>query len=131
VERVETFEYAIRKDVRNNPIVREVDQERQRELWQSLWIGVSLVLVLLFSAWQHFELLRHGYRVEEMQRERAVEAEIGRHLNLEIETLRAPQRIEKLAIGRLHMVQPGPEDAIVLERVTQPTPPSRSIVASR
>ena len=29
----EPFEYAIRKDVRNNPIVREVDQERQRELW--------------------------------------------------------------------------------------------------
>jgi len=131
VERVEAFEYAIRKDVRNNPIVREVDQERQRELWQSLWIGVVLVLVLLFSAWQHFELLRHGYRVEEMQRERAVETEINRHLNLEIETLRAPQRIEKLAIGRLHMIQPGPNDAIVLERVTQPVPPSRSIVASR
>ncbi len=131
MERVEAFEYAIRKDVRNNPIVREVDQERQRELWQSLWIGVVLVLVLLFSAWQHFELLRHGYRVEEMQRERAVEADISRHLKLEIETLRAPQRIEKLAIGRLHMIAPGPDDAIVLERVTQPTPPARSIVASR
>lgn len=131
MERVEAFEYAIRKDVRNNPIVREVDQERQRELWQSLGIGVVLVLVLLFSAWQHFELLRHGYRVEEMQRERATEAEINRHLKLEIETLRAPQRIEKLAIGRLHMIAPGPGDAIVLERVTQPTPPARSVVASR
>lgn len=131
MERVEAFEYAIRKDVRNNPIVREVDQERQRELWQSLGIGVLLVLVLLFSAWQHFELLRHGYRVEEMQRERATEAEINRHLKLEIETLRAPQRIEKLAIDRLHMIVPGPGDAIVLERVNQPAPPARSVVASR
>ena len=26
-----------------------------------------LVLVLLFSAWQHFELLRHGYRVEQIE----------------------------------------------------------------
>ena len=28
-------------------------------------VGVAgfLVLVLLFSAWQHFELLRHGYRI--------------------------------------------------------------------
>lgn len=129
--RVEAFEYAIRKDVRNNPIVREVDQERQRELWQSLGIGIVLVLVLLFSAWQHFELLRHGYRLEQMQRERATEAEINRHLKLEIETLRAPQRIEKLAIGRLHMVAPGPDEAIVLERVTQPVPPARSVVASR
>ena len=74
VEQNDTFEYAIRKDVRNNPIVREVDEERHRELWQSVGIGVVLVLVLLFSAWQHFELLRHGYRLEQMQRERASEA---------------------------------------------------------
>ena len=96
----EAFEYAIRKDVRNNPIVREVDERRQNELWQSMAIGSVLVLVLLFSAWQHFELLRHGYRLEQMQRERATEQEINRHLRLEIETLRAPQRIEKLATER-------------------------------
>ena len=50
------FEYAIKKDIRNNPIVREVDQARQRQLWRSMGIGVFLVAVLLFSAWQHFEL---------------------------------------------------------------------------
>jgi hypothetical protein len=32
---MEPFEYAIKKDVRNNPIVREVDETRQRELWKS------------------------------------------------------------------------------------------------
>jgi hypothetical protein len=78
----ETFEYAIKKDVRNNPIVREVDRERHREMWRSALIGIFLVLVLLFSAWQHFELLRHGYRLEEMQRERASEENINRHLRL-------------------------------------------------
>ena len=46
----EDFEYAIKKDIRNNPIVREVDQARQRELWRSLVIGVVLVAVLLFYA---------------------------------------------------------------------------------
>jgi cell division protein FtsL len=129
--RGEAFEYAIRKDVRNNPIVREVDERRQRELWQSMGIGCILVLVLLFSAFQHFELLRHGYRVEEMQRERASEEEIRRHLRLEIETLRAPQRIEKLATERLGMVAPSSEDAVVLERVVPPQPPDRSVVAAR
>lgn len=127
----ETFEYAIRKDVRNNPIVREVDERRQKELWQSLAIGTVLVLVVMFSAWQHFELLRHGYRLEQMQRERATEEEISRHLRLEIETLRAPQRIEKLATDRLGMVAPDVDEAIVLERVTQPKPPARSLVAGR
>ena len=131
MERVEAFEYAIRKDVRNNPIVREVDERRQRELWQSMGIGSVLVVVLLFSAWQHFELLRHGYRLEQMQRERAVEEEISRHLKLEIETLRAPQRIEKLATDRLGMVAPSTEEAIVLERVTPADPPSRALVAIR
>ena len=129
--RTETFEYAIRKDVRNNPIVREVDEARHKQLWQSVGVGVVLVLVLMFSAWQHFELLRHGYRLEQMQRERAAEEEINRHLRLEIETLRAPQRIEKLATDRLGMVAPGSDEAIVLERVTPAEPPAKALVATR
>ena len=127
----ETFEYAIKKDVRNNPIVREVDRERHREMWRSTLIGAFLVLVLLFSAWQHFELLRHGYRLEEMQRERASEENINRHLRLEIETLRSPERIERMATGRLRMVAPSADDAIVVERVIQTPAPPRSVVARR
>lgn len=129
MDKAETFEYAIRKDVRNNPIVREIDEARQRELWQSFAIGVMLVLVLMFTAWQHFELLRHGYRLEQMQRERAIEDDINRHLRLEIETLRAPQRIERLATEQIGMVHPGAEEAVVLERVTEPAPPAKSLVA--
>jgi cell division protein FtsL len=131
MEKEEAFEYAIRKDVRNNPIVREVDEQRQRDLWQSMGIGCLLVVVLLFTAWQHFELIRHGYRLEQMQRERATEEEISRHLRLEIETLRAPQRIEQLATQRLGMVAPAPGDAIVIERAVQPEPPAKSLVAAR
>jgi cell division protein FtsL len=125
------FEYAIKKDVRNNPIVREVDEARQRQLWRSLGIGGFLVVVILFSAWQHFELVRHGYEIQRMQRERAQEEEVNRHLHLEIETLRAPARIEQMAIRDLHMVAPTRAQAIVLERVTPSAPPEKSIVAAR
>ncbi|MCA1586270.1 MAG: cell division protein FtsL [Acidobacteria bacterium] len=131
MQKVETFEYAIRKDVRNNPIVREIDEQRQRELWQSFTVGAALVLVLMSSAWQHFELLRHGYRLDQMQRERAAEQEINRHLRLEIETLQSPRRIEKLATGRLKMVAPSADDAVVLERVTEVAAPAKSLVATR
>src|SRR6202163_356185 len=113
----ESFEYAVKKDVRNNPIVREVDEARQRELWKSVGIAGLLVLVLLFSAWQHFQLLRHGYQVEGMQREKAVEEETGRQLRLEIETLKSPKRIEALPTERLRLVAPDPHDAFVIERV--------------
>src|SRR3970040_133102 len=100
----ESFEYSITKDIRNNPIVREVDLERHREMWRSMFIGVFLVLVLLFSAWQHFELQQHGYRYEQMLRERADEDLINRHLRLEVETLKAPARIEEVATRRLRMI---------------------------
>jgi cell division protein FtsL len=128
---MEPFEYAIRKDVRNNPIVREVDETRQRELWKSASLAGFLVVVLLFSAWQHFELLRHGYQIEEMNRERAAEEEVGRQLRLEIDTLKSPQRIEKLATERLHLVAPSSDEAVVIERVQPADPPAKSVIAER
>jgi cell division protein FtsL len=124
----DTFEYAIKKDIRNNPIVREVDRERHREMWRTAGVGVFLVSVLLFWAWQHFELLRHGYRFEQMQREHAAETEVNRHLRLDIYALRSPERIERLATGQLRMVAPAAEDAMVIERVLpSPAPPSSAL----
>jgi cell division protein FtsL len=128
---MEPFEYAIRKDVRNNPIVREVDEEKQRDLWKSVGIAGFLVVVLLFSAWQHFELLRHGYQVEELQRQRAGEEETARRLRLEIETLKSPKRIEALATRQLHLVAPSRDEAIVIERVVPADRPAASVVARR
>ena len=122
------FEYAIKKDVRNNPIVREVDEARQRQLLQSVVIGGFLSLVILFSAWQRFALVGHAYEMQRMQRERAEQEEINRHLRLEIETLRSPARIERIATG---LVAPAHDQAIVLERVTPSAPPEKSIVAAR
>jgi cell division protein FtsL len=126
---METFEYAIKKDVRNNPIVREVDERRLREQRHTLVIVVLFVAVVLFSGWQRVELLQHGYRVEHMQEQRADEAEINRHLKLEIETLRSPQRIEMLATQRLHLVTPETGAAVIIERVVPAEPPSASVVA--
>jgi cell division protein FtsL len=125
------FEYAIKKDVRNNPIVREVDQARHRQLLQTLAIGGFLSLVILFSAWQRFALLGHGYEMQRMQQERAEQEEINRHLRLEIETLSAPSRIEDIATRQLHLVAPSRDQAIVLERVTPSAPPEKSIIAAR
>jgi cell division protein FtsL len=112
----EAFEYAIRKDVRT---IRSSERStsRQREQWRSVALGVLFVGVLLFSGWQRVELLQHGYRLEQMQKERADESEVNRHLRLEIETLKSPQRIEALATrsfiwshrrrGRNHHRTPG------------------------
>jgi cell division protein FtsL len=127
----EPFEYAVRKDVRNNPIVREVDHARQQELWKSVGLTALLVVLALFFAWPHFEMTLSGYRIEALQKEKDAEEEMARQLRLEIETLRSPGRIELLATTRLHLVSPKADEAIVLERVVPADLPSASIVASR
>ena len=125
------FDYVVRRDIQNNPILREVDKARQRELWRSAAVGVFLVFVLLFSAWQHFELLQLGYRIEQKQQERTREMEINRHLKLEVETLQAPDRVERIATEQLDLVTPGSDEAIVIERVVPAAAPDRSLVAAR
>ncbi|MBA2258451.1 MAG: cell division protein FtsL [Acidobacteria bacterium] len=124
------FEYAIKKDVRNNKIIREVDEARQRQFWRSLGTGGVLVVVVLFSVWQKVELLQHGYRIQKLQQEQAAEVEINRRLRLEVETLRAPERIENMA-KELNLVAPPRDRAIVIERVTPSAPPDKSVVAAR
>ena len=94
---MEAFEYQIRKDIRNNPIVREVDEARARELWHSVLVGGVFVVLLLYAAWQHFELIRYGYRdrARELAERvvsllaRDVESSGGMHENYDAETGRA------------------------------------------
>lgn len=128
---MDAFEYQIKKDIRNNPIVREVDQARVRDLWRSTLMVAAFGLLLLYSAWQHFEVIRYGYRLEQLQQARAAEEQVNRHLRLEVQALQRPQRIEQIARTQLKMVRPGPDEAVVLERVRPSAPPARSVVALR
>ena len=127
----ESFEYEVRKDGKNNPIVREVDEERQIEMSKTLGLAALVVVSVMFWTWQHFELVRHGYRLEEQQKARAVEDNIGRHLQLDIERLKSPKRVETLARTRLNLVTPSRQDAIVIERVVPADPPAKTVVARR
>jgi hypothetical protein len=124
------LEYAIKKDIRNNPIVREVDLQQKRDFIRTLSIVAAIVGMLLFSAWQHFEIVKQGYRVESLRQAQAQEEAINRQLRLDLETLRRPQEIERRARQELHMEPAAARDTVVLERVpAHPAVPSRAIVA--
>lgn len=123
------IEYAIKKDVRNNPIVREADRRQRDDFMRTAGVWALIVLMAMFAAWQHFELQRHGYEIDKLQHERAEEEAINRRLRLMIETLKAPERIEQIATGELHMVVPPAGSTLVIERVT-PASADKAIVAS-
>ena len=125
----EDFADLVSPRIRNAPIVRELDTVRQRELRGALLLAVPLVAVLLFSVWQHFELLQHGYRIEQMRQEYARQRELGRHLQLEIEALQSPERIERVAIGRLGMVAPAADEEWLLRPAPEEPAPDQPLVA--
>jgi cell division protein FtsL len=122
--------FAIGPAIKNRPVAAEVDRVRQRDILRWLLVGAVLVAAALFDGWQRYGILDFGFKLSDVQRERAAEEMKGRLLRLEIETLRAPGRIEAMA-GQLQLVAPGPSDAVVIERVVPPEPPPSSVIASR
>jgi cell division protein FtsL len=124
-------EYAIKKDVRNNPVVREVDVQQRRAFIRSLVVGALVVGMLLFSGWQHYLLIDHSYKVQELLGERAVEEGRNRRLRLEVESLRAPAVLEARAMRELGMVYPTPGQALVIERVNSATAPKAVVAHAR
>ena|SRR5687768_5536932 len=109
------FEHAIKMDVRNNPIVRELDQARQRELWRWMLVGGALVGVILFSLWQRFSVMRVATQIESTERQLSQEREVQRRLRLDVERLSAPRRIEQLAL-RARMVHVDPATTRIVVR---------------
>ena len=121
-------EYAIKKDIRNNPVVREVDGQQKREFLRVTCLALLVLAMGLFAAWQHFRIVQNGYEVQKLEQARAAEEALNRKLRLEVETLRAPQRIERIAMHDLRMTPASAEDTLVVERATAAAP-DRAILA--
>jgi cell division protein FtsL len=127
----EAFEYAIKKDVRNNPIVREIDRERHRQMWRSSALGLFMVAVLMLVVWRHTDLLHQDVELQKLEQDLLVQQKDNDALRLQIERMRATARINDEARRRLGMVSPGPDDWQPIERViASPQPPS-SVLARR
>jgi cell division protein FtsL len=122
------IEYAIKKDIRNNPVVREVDVEQKREFRRTLGLTALMVALLLFSAVQHLQVVSIGYKIQALEQARAAEESANRQLRLEVESLRAPQRIEQIAVDKLNMVAPSAKDTLIIERA-KPVSPDKAVVA--
>jgi hypothetical protein len=109
------LEYAIKKDIRNNPVIRELDTRERREIRRTIWLAILSVGLLLFAAWQNQKMVQHGMDVERWRSELAYEESANRQLRLHLETLRTPQEIERRARA-LGMVPAPSADTLVIER---------------
>jgi hypothetical protein len=122
--------FAISQAIPNRPVAQEVDRSRQREILRWLAVGAVVVAAALFNAMQRQGIVAKTFEMGQVQTARASEELKARHLHLELESLRAPARIEDLA-RQLDFVSPGAADAVVIERVVPAPQPPLSVVASR
>ncbi|HEX5070574.1 MAG TPA: hypothetical protein VFV78_10215 [Vicinamibacterales bacterium] len=124
------LEYAIKQDVRNNPVVREVDREQKREFVRMLGGAALAVAVLIFVVAPRTSSATLGRHVEDLRGEVARELEVQRHLQLELAVELRPQAVQQRAMHELRMVEPTEKDIVVIERVPAGAKPDRAIVAS-
>ncbi len=108
-------EFRMSREVRNEQLVRQLDRKRHRELFMVALTGLVLTAAIIAYAWPHFELIRLGYRMEELRQTREDLIEETRHLELQRATELAPARIEAIAREQLGMVYPDREHIVILE----------------
>lgn len=108
-------EYAIKKDIRNNPVVREVDRQHKRQLLRTITLAIVVVSMLVFWAWQRFGVVEGGYQDWALRAKLQAEEDRHRQYLLEVEMLRSPQRIQTAAARDLHMAPATPETTIVID----------------
>lgn len=74
-----------------------------------LFMGSSIGYV-----WSNFERTQIGYDLSQLKKEEMRLNETNRKLRLELAILKSPQNLETLAIEKLGLKQPSPEQIIVL-----------------
>jgi cell division protein FtsL len=107
-EKLMPIEVHFEKRIMNSNVVREADAKSHRD-YIVVTVLASVFLFGLFAyAWQHYQWIQYGYRIEEAQKKKEQLSETSRQLHLEKATLSNPRRIDALARRDLGMVFPQP-----------------------
>jgi len=77
--------------------------------------ALAFAMAVLAYGWQHFEMIRIGYRVEELRMTRERLVRIERQLKLERASLTSLDRIEAIATERLGLRPPSVSQVVVVE----------------
>ena len=110
------------KRIDNSRLVRQRDPGYVRE-WAGLLAGAAFCLsVVLVCAWQQFEYVQTGYRLEELRERHEQVLEWNRALRLEHASLTDPMRIDAWARNRLGLQNPGADQFLQVYPQGRTTP---------
>jgi hypothetical protein len=121
------LEYAIKNDIRNNPVIREVDVRQRREMWRTVLLVVCTVGALLLVARQYLQMQQLGIEIEQLKADLEADVAANRQLRLNHDRLIAPAVIDRRA-RQLGLRPSTLDDTIVIDRGSDP-PPSDGVLA--
>lgn len=124
------LEYAIKQDIRNNPVVREVDREQKRGFVRTLGWAALAVGILMFKLLPQTGAVRSGYELQSLKERLVKEQILQQRYRVELEMLLRPQELRARAMRELHMLEPDVQSTIVIERHPESPAASRAIVAA-
>ncbi len=96
------------QQIDNSRLVKVADPRERRAQTRLVMAAMLVVCAVLVSLYPRFALMRTGYRIEELQKEREQLLEDNRQLRLQEATLRDPHRIDAIARNQLGMVVAAP-----------------------
>jgi cell division protein FtsL len=79
-------------------------------------ISGFVVLVLMLYVGGKVQIMRLGYQIEGLEKQKRDLERMNRSLQIEASSLSASGRIEDIAVKRLGMVRPSKENVVVVKR---------------
>jgi cell division protein FtsL len=90
------------------------------------WVVIAglVVLFLMLYVGGKVQILRIGYQINELEKQKQELERANRSLQIEASSLSSPSRIEEIAVRRFGMVRPAKENIVVVKRrQAEPTSP--------
>lgn len=102
------------------------EQSRRGSLRRVL-VALLVVTCLILYVGGKVKIVRLGYQIETLEREKQDLERSNRSLLIEASSLSSPARIEELAIKRLGMVRPAKENVVMVKRKAKTDSNNQSI----
>ena len=99
-----------------------VFERSKRGSLRRVFLALLVVTGLLLYVGGKVKIMRLGYQIEALEREKRELERANRSLRIESSSLASPARIEEIAIKKLGMVRPQ-KDAVVMVKRTAATKP--------
>jgi cell division protein FtsL len=97
------------------------------------WVVIlaAAVVVAMFVVGGKSQVVRLGYRINELEQQKRELERANRALTIEASSLAAPARVEEIAVTRFGMVRPAKENIVVVKRRQTAAPGSASSAGER